>query len=475
MEMVPTVRQLHARGPACRGLAVDLEGVVLGTDHVLVRRTSSGYQVADFGATEWLLKTVYGDRHDTRHLLMQLDGVRRALDDGDLVKAQILGLQTRLAGIRSDDLARLDAAATLLKYDPAQPRDDIGRWTTGNGAAGAGRDAQEREAFKPSEPYFPEAPVSSPSLAPAVAPAVEGIGPEVLALLGRLAVAVGGRALLGSAFALIPTNESNIHEGAIPGRPDLGYRSDEGILTIFHQDDQGNIQRVFEGFPDGAGLYRDGAGRVIGQRVGTGAVFNLDSLPLFGGPLDSPSSASQEALASSPDAAVSTEQAESCPPPTLELDNGKRSARAIAYQAQITGLLPGFDVQYNGLRFDGCDEITQRMLEAKGPGNDWLLERHEQSPFKENYYDKLMSQAENQNRASAGRGVDWHFADRGEALFYYLEFNAHHFDNIRVYYTEAVVKKTEDCVLWIKNALRGAESYLAIYAGNRPSHDVVQA
>jgi len=118
------------------------------------------------------------------------------------------------------------------------------------------------------------------------------------------------------------------------------------------------------------------------------------------------------------------------------------------------------------VRFDGCDETTQRMLEAKGPGNDWLLERYEQSTFKENYYDKLMSQAERQDRASAGRGVDWHFADRGEALFYYLEFKAHHFENIKVHYTEPVVKKIEDCAEWIKSTLENVRPYLELIRKN---------
>jgi len=52
METALSVRQLHSRGPACRGLAVDSQGVVLGSSHVLVRRASNGYQVADFGAAE---------------------------------------------------------------------------------------------------------------------------------------------------------------------------------------------------------------------------------------------------------------------------------------------------------------------------------------------------------------------------------------------------------------------------------------
>ena len=341
METALSVRQLHSRGPACRGLAVDSQGVVLGSSHVLVRRASNGYQVADFGAAERLLKVAFGERYDVRHLFIQLEGVKRALSDGNLVKAQILGLQTPLAGISGDELGRLDLAATLLKYDPSQPRDDAGRWTAG--AEGSKTDgAQTREAFKAPESVLPEVPVSTPSVAPAVAPAIDSLTPGVLGVLGRLVAAVSAPLLLGGLFALIPTNGSNIHEGDIPGRPDLGYRSDEGILTIFRQDDQGNIQRVFEGAPGEGNFYRDSGGRVIGQHVGTGVVFDISSLPLFGGPLDSPSSTPDRGPSSSSEPSVGVEEPENCPPPTVEIDNGDRSVRAMAYQSQITGLLPGF-------------------------------------------------------------------------------------------------------------------------------------
>lgn len=465
MEMALSMRQLHSRGPDCRGLAVDAQGVVLGADYVLVRRDSNGYRIVDFDATERLLKFAFGEHYDTWHLLMQLKGIAIALGDGSLVKAQILGLQTPLAGISRDELIQLELARTLLKYDPAQPRDEIGRWTTENGGGGANV-AQGREAFSPFEPSFPEVPVNTPSLAPAVAPPpLEGAAPEVVALLGRLAAAASGPVLLGGALALIPTNGSNIHEGDIPGRPGFSYRSDEGILTIFRDDGQGDLQRVYQAFPDSAGLYRDGTGRVIGQHVGTGAVFDLDALPLFGGPLETPSVHPDLESQAFRSPTTDSDDPKNCPPLTVEIDNGERSARTIAYQSQITGLLPGFDMQYNGVRFDGCDEITQRMLEAKGLGNGWLLGLYQDSPFRENYYDKIMKQAERQNRASAGRGVDWHFADRGEALFYYLEFKANHFDNIRVYYTESVVKKIEDCVIWAKVALEIAGPYLDIWAG----------
>jgi len=158
MEMALTMRQLHARGPTCRGLAVDSEGVVLGADCVLVRRSGRSYQVVDFDETGQLLKLALRGYHDVEHLELQLDGIRRALDDGNLAKAQILGLQTHFAGISGEELARFEASAALLKYDPAQPRDNIGRWTTG-GSWGA---PEENEGLQPPEPAFSPSPTLEP-------------------------------------------------------------------------------------------------------------------------------------------------------------------------------------------------------------------------------------------------------------------------------------------------------------------------
>jgi hypothetical protein len=86
MEMALTMRQLHARGPTCRGLVVDSEGVILGTNCVLVRRGRRGYQVVDFDESGQLLKLALGGHHDVQHLELQLNGIRRALNDGNLAK-----------------------------------------------------------------------------------------------------------------------------------------------------------------------------------------------------------------------------------------------------------------------------------------------------------------------------------------------------------------------------------------------------
>jgi hypothetical protein len=444
MEMALTMRQLHERGPMCRGLAVDSEGVVLGTKCILVRRSGRGYQVADFDKTGQLLFAL-GRHHNVQHLELQLNGIRRALDDGNLAKAQILGLQTSLAGISSDELARIEVSAALLKYDPAQPRDNIGRWTTGGGSSDA---PEEDEALQPPEPAFLQSPTPEPVffepspsapiiVPPPVAPAVEELAPETVGLLSRFAAVLGGSLALGGLLALIPTNGTNIHEGDIPGRPDLTYRLDEGELMIDHVDDQGNLHRVYEGFPDAAGLYRDSTGRVIGQRVGTGAVFNLGSVPMFGGP-----SAMGPTAASDPtshDSGPSSSDPKDCPDPTPESING-RDPDVVRYQSQITGLEPGQIVHLNGRNFDGCDEETGDMKEAKH-GQDWFFTVPVEDRPSLNEYKKIMAQAEGQSNAAGERRVIWYFSNPEAATYWREKFKEANLDNLGTKWEALEAKK----------------------------------
>jgi len=94
------------------------------------------------------------------------------------------------------------------------------------------------------------------------------------------------------------------------------------------------------------------------------------------------------------------------------------------------------------------------MQEAKGPGTEWLFERYPSESIGVQYYDRIMKQAKAQNDAAAGRGVDWYFADPAQAAFFKSEFKEKNLDNITVYHVEAIVKKFEEYIVWIKTALK---------------------
>jgi hypothetical protein len=103
-------------------------------------------------------------------------------------------------------LNRLTAAVTLAKdYDPEQPRDNDGRWTSG---AAAGITAAAAAS-------------GASVLAPALAPALRALAERVLS--SAPAAAVAGGAVLVFRTLFIPSNKSLISDGTVPGASDLGY------------------------------------------------------------------------------------------------------------------------------------------------------------------------------------------------------------------------------------------------------------
>ncbi len=135
------MRRLHQRGPRSRGLVVDRDGVALGPNAVLVRRTPSGYRCVETRDVERVTRTVFARDSRLQRLPLMLAQIAGALDTGDVAKAQLLGLEIPIGELDDGQLARL-AAAGLIKagFDPSQPRDDGGRWT---GEGGGGDDAAD--------------------------------------------------------------------------------------------------------------------------------------------------------------------------------------------------------------------------------------------------------------------------------------------------------------------------------------------
>ena len=126
------IRRLSKRGVNCRGLAVDLDGVTLGPDLPLVRRTSKGYLVADADEISLLIDVAFGGRGITKALTNHLASIARALNSGDLAKAQILGLYFPIGELTERQLDRFRRArVSKSNFNPEEPRDERGRWTSG--------------------------------------------------------------------------------------------------------------------------------------------------------------------------------------------------------------------------------------------------------------------------------------------------------------------------------------------------------
>jgi hypothetical protein len=371
---LPPMRRLYERGPRCHGLAVDAEGVMLGPDCVLAQRLpGGGYCSADANALALLALAVFDDDTRLRRLPLVLSGIVAALDRGDLVKAQLLGLEIPIDQLDGSRLERLGRAMELLKFDQNQPRDEYGRW------------AREGNA------------VPKASL-------LRRLTPAALRALARLAArVVAAGALEATAFLgiiFIPTNRSLISRGPVVGQPDLSYEYDQGAGTLrLYQQDGERRSIVFQGRPDIDGIIRDDDGQAVGRKLGDSVVM-LDSDAL-------PDSKSQDG------------EPKLCPDPEDDRPGDKKT-KDIAYQKQITGLGAGLAVRLPSrsddpardpyVYFDGCRENDGTMLEAKGTGYLEMLERDSDYPW-DGVEAKMLDQAKRQLQAAGDRSIEWHFAE----------------------------------------------------------------
>ena len=406
MHPFATMRRLHDRGPACRGLAVDAEGVMLGPDCSLVRHTPLGYRCADPDELARLTRDVFDGDARLSRLPIVLAGIVKALDGGDLLKAQLLGLEIPIGELNDDRLQRLRAAKDLIKdgFDPNQPRDERGRWARESGAA-----ARMTPATPPKSSFLGR------------------VAPGALRALAQM----GTRLSAPTAFfgiTLVPTNRSLITEGTLPDRQDLSFEYDAGARRLrLYQDGDAGRQLVFQGNPDLDGIIRDDKGHAIGRRIdGSVVIIDPDALPDAG--LGSPRDSGRD-------------KPKLCPDTTEESTEGRKT-RSIEYQTYVSGLRPGLDVKLTDpatgrdVKFDGCRESDGTMLEAKGPG--YLEKLRENHPIVWHSMEaEFDDQARRQSRAAladGGRRIEWHFADV-EVMEHFRERWGNQFPNITLIHT----------------------------------------
>lgn len=399
-----------------------------------------------------ILDSVYGTEAalaaDT--LMNGLASVARFLNKGDLPLAMIGSLLLRLPEIPEVlPLSKKELnGAAKAGYNEGETRDQRGRWT--DGAGGSGLQAPVPQVL-PNAPNVPShvTPAflqATPALLETgeegfetVAPGVmENLAPETIGLLGRLAPFLGG-AVATVAGVLIATNRSNTSGGPVPGAPGLTYGSDEGVVTIYGEDASGNPMIVYHSLPDRDGFYYDDKGLIIGRHIGRAVLFDPEALlEIAAEKRESPADSEPPAGNRPPTAQESDEdRPRFCPPPTPE-NISRRSIWSVAYQSQITGLPPGFDVLFRGVRFDGCVEAIQHFQEAKGRMPEFLVGISDERFRRTTLYDRIMRQASRQSAAASGYYDDWYFADEYLYGFFTREFRLFHFDNLLVHHVDAI-------------------------------------
>ena len=81
--------------------------------------------------THWLLSSAYQRRPNVGAIAAGLNAVARALNAGEIGRAMIAAILLKLPDLDWDGAARIAQAEDVLaKYDPDEPRDWHGRWTS---------------------------------------------------------------------------------------------------------------------------------------------------------------------------------------------------------------------------------------------------------------------------------------------------------------------------------------------------------
>lgn len=130
-----SMRRLAPRNGA--GLACDHDGIALGPA-VLVEKTagpSATYCLRPRAEIERALTLAYGRlaASDVTRWHAGINAAARALQAGDLARAAVIAVQLRLPALTTEAVSKLAADRHLKKYSPDQPRDERGRWTSGQG------------------------------------------------------------------------------------------------------------------------------------------------------------------------------------------------------------------------------------------------------------------------------------------------------------------------------------------------------
>ena len=415
----PTPGESFVRNRAVPPFVLNSQGTRLAADGVLVRQTPSGYVCLGLGSGAAAMRVAFAGADEGR--LAKLGG-----SDGG-VRAP-----TMLSDVLDDpNLRRLALLEALLKdgYDPDQPRDERGRWTDGGGGSG----------------------VAAGSVADVAVPAAgAGLGDLVGAAASRLATVSVPRALAMAsgvgAFAttmLWPAGNAAVHEGTIAGQPEIGYRYDEGALTLWRQKPDGTGETLYSGIPSPDGAYRDEEGHVIGHSVGDTFAVDGAVLPALSAKANSKAKPHLDAKARS---LARTSEPEVCPDPGPDWP-GNRIERAMAYQRQIARLPDGPDGRpmvawYHGMAYDGCDLVNGNLLEAKEGGYANFIDRNgkakEWASKSKKGLNEAMEQMVLQSRAAPDRTIEWHFSEPTAAAFFAKYAEGIPLKNIVVIHTPAI-------------------------------------
>ncbi len=319
----------------------------------------------------------------------------------------------------------------LRKFDPGQPRDDHGRWTSGGGGGDAG--SAEGPSARGSSRSNTDAPSSTaPSRAEQAAAGVaaEGtiLGPLSAESLAGLATVAAGFAGAAAAFGLvfIPSPNGGVtSQGAVPGEPGLNYslNHEDGSLIITRNGPAGD--ETVTAHLGQEGVFRAGTGAPIARAAGSSVVIDPDAVRAAAATKEKPKDDADTNVSAEAQTQTKREEPKLCPDPGPENING-RKAFDVQYEQYVrsivnpqrqpplpAGLAFSLTDPATGepVKYDDCREADGTMIEAKGHyeearKDDFISDRIDQ---------QWVRQATRQVDASSGRDIEWYFHEQAAA------------------------------------------------------------
>lgn len=419
------------------GCLVDLDTGVVRQDRILTQHTPVALLFVGFGRrAERLRRFAFEEAPDHDPFIDRCARIAEAIESANLTKVRSSGLPSAILDIEDRTLRRLAIAEALAKagFNENEPRDDHGEWTYGGIDIGAVR-MSAAPAVSASEDFVGQFGRSGASLFGEVAP-------KTLAGLAELGAAVAApTAFLG--IILIPTNGGVLHDGAVPGRPDISYEFSNwtGTLTLTQSLGPAGIGVTLFSGEATDGVFRDAQGRVYGRFVDGSIILDPDAFPV-----QESSSATARSRARAKAQALADTRPQLCPAP--EPDRPGATTKNWFYQAYVGMLVnperpplpPGIAVRLpkagldrrpdpgrsnDWVYFDDCRLADGTMIEAKGRGYLDILQRGENKYPWIGVAWRFVDQAERQVGAARGRPIEWYVADHDVAAYIrkLFEFN----------------------------------------------------
>lgn len=120
------------QNPRGRGLRCDSDGLFLGHEALLCRDAHGDFEARPVGELHEVLGRTYGDEASWESRIRSVMLVAAALNKGDMARAMMTAVLMRLPDpggpIR---IVEVDSVLAKAGFNPDEPRDEHGRWTSG--------------------------------------------------------------------------------------------------------------------------------------------------------------------------------------------------------------------------------------------------------------------------------------------------------------------------------------------------------